>query len=367
VDLEASAREPGPERPVAEETKAEPTGGRRSRESTSGEGDESGELEAVCGTVAGADAVVAVGARTQWHVGGPPPEDAVEVCAPSGLVRYEPEDLTITVGAGTTFGALSAVLAQHRQECPLDPPTADATVGGVLACGLSGLRRLRLGPLREHVLELRFVSADGRLVKAGGPTVKNVTGYDLVRLLIGSLGTLGVLAQATLRCRPRPAVARWYEVDGMGAPPHAFRPSCCLWDGAVTRVLLEGAGADVDTQAEGLRGADAPRLPEGPHRGRISVAPGRVGAIGDALQRIEGARWCAELGVGTVHVALDELDDLDAARAAAHDHGGWLLREAGGDPSHDGFGRPLPNIDLMRRIKNAFDPTGKLAPGRLPL
>ncbi len=91
--------------------------------------------------------------------------------------------------------------------CALDPRDPAATIGGILACGLSGWRRLRHGPLRDHVLEVRFVTAQGRLVKAGGPTVKNVTGYDLPRLLVGSFGTLGVLAQVTLRCRPRPAAA----------------------------------------------------------------------------------------------------------------------------------------------------------------
>jgi glycolate dehydrogenase FAD-binding subunit len=405
VDLEASAREPGtsasskpgPEQPVAEERKASRPDGRRSRESTSEKGDEigkleasarepgipasskpgperpvaggdeSGKLEALCGTVASAERIDAVGARTQWHVGGPPPNDAVHVRAPAGVVRYEPDDLTITVGAGTTFRDLSGVLAEHGQECPLDPESPDATVGGVLVCGLSGPRRLRLGPLRDHVLELRFVTADGRLVKAGGPTVKNVTGYDLVRLLIGSFGTLGVLVQATLRCRPRPAAAQWFEVDDMSVPAQVFRPSCCLWDGTVTRVLLEGAGADVATQGVGLRRAATPARPEGPHRGRISVAPAAIAAVGEALERVDGVRWCAELGVGTAHVATDIPASLDAARAVAHDHGGWLLREEGGDPTADGFGRPLPNIDLMRRIKAAFDPTGKLARGRLPL
>lgn len=320
------------------------------------------DLTPVAEAVAAAEAVVAVGARTQWEVGGRA-APAVEVRAPAGIVRHDPGDLTVTVGARTSFADLDAVLAPHRQECPLDPRHPEATIGGILATGLSGVRRLRHGPVREHVLELRFVTGDARVVKGGGPTVKNVTGYDLPRLLVGSLGTLGVIGQVTLRCRPRPVCARWFR-----APPRPlrlFRPSAALWDGEATHVLLEGTPADIDAQAAGLAEREAPTLPDGTHRGRISVAPGRVEALGATLARIPGARWCAELGVGTVHVAGDDASVIAAARRAAHDHGGWLLRESGGDD--DGFGRSLPNLALLRRIKAAFDPPGKLAPGRLPL
>src|SRR5207237_7104535 len=111
---------------------------------------------------------------------------------------------------------------------------------------------------------------------------------------------------------------------------------------------------------------DAPALPDGAHRGRISVPPGTLTEVGRALSALPGARWCAELGVGTVHVAADDAPVLAGAREVAHEHGGWLLREAGGGDL-DGFGCELPNAALMRRVKVAFDPTGKLAPGRLPL
>jgi glycolate oxidase FAD binding subunit len=228
---------------------------------------------------------------------------------------------------------------------------------------LSGTRRLGHGPLRDHVLEVRFVTADGRVVKGGGPTVKNVTGYDLPRLFVGSFGTLGVLAQVTLRCRPRPRVTRWLRAS---EPPHGFyRPISMLWNRDGVFVRGEGNRGDIDAQARDsdCEPADAPVLPEGAHRGRISVAPG---AIARVVADLRGARWCAELGVGTIHVATDEGDALVHARAVAEAHGGWLLREAGGD-GIDGFGRAVPNAELMRRIKHAFDPSGKLAPGRLPL
>jgi glycolate oxidase FAD binding subunit len=308
-------------------------------------------------------AVTPVGARTHWGVGGSPPAGAVEVRAPEGVIAYEPADMTITVGAGTSFDTVDRMLADHGQECALDPRSRAATIGGILACGLSGVRRLRHGPVRDHVLEVRFETGDGHVVKGGGPTVKNVTGYDLPRLFVGSLGTIGVLRQATLRCRPRAADARWFESP---EPVAAYRPSAHLWDGVRETVLFEGVAADLEAQSRGLTALIAPAaLPDGPHRGRISVAPGRVRACARALDG--RVRWCAELGVGTVHVAADEPEALAQARSVAHAHGGWMLREAGGLADDDGYGCALPNLALMRRVKDAFDPHWRLNPGRLPL
>jgi glycolate oxidase FAD binding subunit len=317
---------------------------------------------AVVAAVAAGDALVPVGARTQWETGNPP-DAGQEIPVPAGVTHYEPDDLTVCVGAGTSFALLDDTLAARGQECALDPRDRSATVGGVIACGLSGMRRLGHGPLRDQVLEVRFVTADGHVVKGGGPTVKNVTGYDLPRLFVGSFGTLGVLVQVTLRCRPRAAYAHWYRSV---EPPDVFRAAAMLWDGRQVWSLLEGDELDVGAQADGLCPAEPPILPDGEHRGRISVAPGELPALAVQLSALRGARWCAELGVGTVHVAADDAAVLVAARAVAHDRHGWLLRENGGG-AMDGFGRPLPNAALMRRVKDAFDPGRKLAPGRLPL
>jgi glycolate oxidase FAD binding subunit len=330
-------------------------------------------LDDLCETMAGATAVVPVGGRTHWEVGGTlaTGRDAVEVSAPDGIVTYDPADLTVTVGAGTTCAELADVLAAAGQECALDPRDPDATVGGLLATGLSGRRRLRLGPLRDRVLEVRFVTADGRVVKGGGPTVKNVSGFDLPRLLVGSLGTIGVLVQVTLRCQPLPPTSEWFTTaaDPFTVRRTLYRPSCIAWDGRSTHVLLEGVAADVDAERRRI-GAPAarsspPDWPEGSHRGRISVRPSSLGELADALDGT-GARWLAEVGVGTVHVATDDERALARARAAAEAIGGWMLRERGA-PALDGFGVGLPNAALAARIREAFDPTGKCSPGRLPM
>lgn len=329
------------------------------------------DLSDLSGEVAAAPAVLPTGSRTQWEVG----DDAGagrDVRAPSGVVRHDPADLTVTVGAGTTVEELSAVLAAHGQECPLDPHDAAATVGGVLSCGLSGHRRLRHGPVRDRVLEVRFVTGDGRVVRGGGPTVKNVSGYDLPRLLVGSFGTLGVLAQVTLRCQPLPKAAVWLtgesdEVDPFRLHRLLFRPSCIAWDGSQVWCLLEGHPSDVEAEARatGLHPvAEPPAWPAGPCRGRVSVRPGALPTLAAALGGVAGLRWVAEVGVGTVHVAADAPGPVEEARRLATAHDGWLLREAG---PLDGFGRPLPNAGVMRRLKEALDPAGKVNPGRLPL
>jgi len=315
-----------------------------------------------------ADAVVAVGAGTHTGIGGPVAH-AHAVRAPAGIVALEPADMTVTVRAGTTTAELAAALAEHGQECALDPQDPGATVGGTLAAGLSGLRRLGLGPLRDTVLEVVLVLADGRVVRGGGPTVKNVTGYDVPRLVVGSLGTLGVLAQVTLRTRPRPRASAWFASDRAPAALRdaLYSPMAIVADADGTRVWLEGHPDDLARQAAAAGLDDAPGAtpPAGAHRGRISVTPGTIAPLTDGLRALPDTTWLAEHGVGTVHVATRDVDVLAVARDLAHHHGGWLLREAGA-PDLDPFGVDLPAAALQRRIRAALDPTGKLAPGRVP-
>jgi glycolate oxidase FAD binding subunit len=289
------------------------------------------DLTAFAEEVGTDDPVVAVGGRTQWDVGGPVDAGTREVRPPSGVVRHDPEEMIVRVGAGTPVAELDAAVGTRGQMIAL-PTWGGATVGGVLSVGRSGLRRLGLGPVRDTLLEARYVSGEGRLVKAGGPVVKNVTGFDLCRLLVGSLGTLGILAEVVLRVRPRPDASRWFrgEADPFDLPRRLHRPSSILWDGTTTWLLLEGHGADVDAQARAAGAAftEVEGPPPLPTAGRESVRP-------SAVRHLTG-QFVAEVAVGVVHRP-------------------YHVEPPTADPT---------TLAVNRRMKALFDPTGRLSPGR---
>jgi glycolate oxidase FAD binding subunit len=296
----------------------------------------SGVLEAFVAEVGRVEAgpVVGVGGRTQFDVGGAVDDAAREVRAPAGIVEYVPAEMTVRVRAGTTVVELDHALGEHGQ-CVALPAHEHATVGGVLAVGHSGIRRLGWGPVRDTVLEVRYVSADGTLVKGGGPTVKNVSGYDLPRLLVGSLGTLGIIAEVVLRTRPVPACERWYvgEVDPFAIVKLLHRPASVLWDGTTTWALLDGHPDDVDREARsaGVVETDAPPDRSSlPHR--WSLRPSQL----QTLPSDGHGAFVAEIGVGVVHRTASQLRHVSDPVLA----------------------------DLHTRLKQVFDPTGRLAPGR---
>jgi glycolate oxidase FAD binding subunit len=152
-------------------------------------------------------AVIPWGGGTRMSVGFPPRQADLVVSTSelSGIVEYEPADLTVTVQAGMRFAALQDVLRQHGQMLALDPPAAErATIGGVIASNSSGPKRLAYGTARDLVIGVRVANAEGMLTKAGGRVVKNVTGYDLNKLYTGSYGTLGVLVEISFKLHPLP-------------------------------------------------------------------------------------------------------------------------------------------------------------------
>jgi glycolate oxidase FAD binding subunit len=250
------------------------------------------------------------------------------VRAPVGIDWFQPDEMTVACGAGTPIDELKAALAEHGQTVALPD---GGTVGGALAVGHGSLLALGHGPVRNVLLQVRYVSAAGELVTAGGPTVKNVSGFDLARLLVGSRGRLGLFGDVILRTRPLPAASGWFRgpFDPFGVLGRLYRPAAVLWDGSTTWACLEGHPKDLADQvmSTGLRLTDGP--PERPTGARWSISPAEVAG----LATTEG-RFVAEVGVGVVH--------HDRAQPA----------------------RPIdPGVaELQRRITAAFDPDGRFGP-----
>jgi glycolate oxidase FAD binding subunit len=259
---------------------------------------------------AAADAELAVipwGGGTQMALGGPPRDGAVVVGTRrlARVVEFEPADLTATVEAGITMDALQSALGAKGQWVSLDPPfPGRTTLGGVLAANAAGPRRHLYGTARDQVIGLRVVGPDGAVVRSGGKVVKNVAGYDLAKLYLGSLGTLGLIVEATLKLRPRPEAeagcwAAFADLPAAGAAvravlgsdlvPHsielldAVAAGACGADpglraGAVVLLGFDGLPATVAAQL-----ADAGRLLR--ETGAASVSTLDATAAGSMLAR----------------------------------------------------------------------------------
>jgi glycolate oxidase FAD binding subunit len=161
--------------------------------------------EQVRAAASGGKAIYPLGGRTMLGLGQSPTKSglAIDVRNLNQVIDYPARDMTITAGAGITLARLQAILAPENQRLPIDVPCAElATLGGILATNASGPRRFGYGTLRDYVLGFSAVNDEGQEIKAGGRVVKNVAGYDLCKLFIGALGTLGIITQVTLKLRP---------------------------------------------------------------------------------------------------------------------------------------------------------------------
>ncbi|QVL33466.1 FAD-binding oxidoreductase [Telmatocola sphagniphila] len=157
-------------------------------------------------------ALYPVGGRTQLSLGHTPQKlgYAVSTLGLDHLEDYPARDMTITVGAGITLANLQAILAKENQKLPVDIPLPDkATLGGAIATNASGQRRFGLGTLRDYIIGIQSVNDQGQIVQAGGRVVKNVAGYDFMKLYTGSLGTLAIITQVTLKLKPIPEASQW--------------------------------------------------------------------------------------------------------------------------------------------------------------
>ncbi len=303
------------------------------------------------------------------------PFAADDVLHTSGLARvvdHIPDDMTMTVEGGVTVGEVLGLAGAHGQGWPQAPAQPDATVGGVLAAAVSGRRRLRFGPVRDSLLEVVVATGDGRIVKGGGRTVKSVTGYDLPRLMTGSLGTLGVIVQATIRLWPLPIAEQWFTTRGEHADMldlagrllgDLHRPSAVILSPGELHVCLTGVPDDVVAPA-GMEPGAEPAAPAGAGMVQAGVPPASLPAFVNRLHA-DGRAFEAWMGTGIALVPVASAAEVAAVRDLALLHGGHAQVTDGDDALRgDPFGPVPAGADIMRRIRDSFDPAGILCPGR---
>lgn len=327
------------------------------------------------------------GGSSKYFYGIPPLEDTLplDVTGNLGIVDYEPSELIITARAGTPLHEIENTLAQHGQMLAFEPPHfgQSATLGGCVATGLSGPRRAYAGAVRDFVLGVRILDGQGRVMSFGGRVMKNVAGYDVSRLMAGSMGTLGILLEVSLKVLPKPATERTLCLVTTMAQAlelmryYATRPlpvsATCYIDGRLyvrlsgmetaVAAAQEQLGGEVDedgeTFLESIRHHTHPFFHSRPVLWRLSVkattAP--LSLPGEQLIEWGGAlRWFAPVEA----IAADEVRRL---AAAAGGHATLFY----GDRAGTSVFQPLsPVLQRMhQRLKQQFDPAGILNPRRM--
>lgn len=347
--------------------------------------------EVLAATAADRRTVGLRGAGTKQNAGGAAAATDVTISTRGidRIVEHAAGDLVVTVEAGALLADVQRAVGEAGQWLALDPGEPGATVGGVVATAASGPRRLRYGTPRDLLIGLTVVLADGTVAKAGGKVVKNVAGYDLGRLFTGSYGTLGVIAECTFRLHPRPAALRvvsvattepWValaQVRGTGAEPVAAE-----WNGATLVVVFESIEPAAVEQAElaagAVGGTVGTALPSSFGQrawadGRIGVkVTHRLGKLSEAVAALAAllpeARLRASVGSGVIEAGTSDLspEGLDGLRSAIAGLDGQVVVASAPDELRrtlDVWG-PVRGLPVMQRIKDQFDPEGRMCPGR---
>ncbi len=314
--------------------------------------------------------------------------EILDTSAYAGIIAYDPTELVITVRCGTRLSDLEVALTEHNQMLPFEPPRfgADSTIGGVVASGLSGPRRQAVGAVRDFVLGAVLLDGKGEALHFGGQVMKNVAGYDVSRLLAGSMGILGLIAEISLKVLPKPFAEQTLRFDmtqadaihhlnAWGGQPLPI--SASAWHDGVLMLRLSGAQAAVQA-VQGKLGGDI-------------IAEEQANALWESLRdqqmsfftelNSQTALW--RISLPSVAPALtlpgEQLiewggalrwlkTDADASvvRAAAAKAGGHATLYRGGDKQVGVFHPLAPAVDrIHRNLKAAFDPAGVINPGRM--
>ncbi len=343
-------------------------------------------------------------------IGRPVDGQPLSTASLTGIKLYEPGALTLVVAAGTPVQEIDAALDAEGQRLPFEPmdhrgllgTTGSPTIGGVVAANVSGPRRIQCGAARDFLLGVRFVDGQGQIIRNGGRVMKNVTGYDLVKLMAGSYGTLGVLTEVALKVLPRPqatvtlrleglvdncamaalsrALASPYEVtgaahmqEGPGGVPvtlirlEGFTNSVSYRADALRRLLAEFGDATLETDPEDTGATWKALRDVTPFHGRagtvwrLSVKPTDAPGI---LAACPGCTAIYDWGGGLIWLLAPEGSDLTGAalrkKIAAQGGHATLIRGVDPEPFHP---RPAPVAQLEQGLRQRFDPKGILNPG----
>lgn len=327
--------------------------------------------------------------------------EVLSVAGLSGITLYEPGALTLVAQAGTPLAEIETALAAEGQRLAFEPPDLRGllgtqgvpTIGGVFATNASGPRRVAAGAARDFLLGVRFVDGTGRVVKNGGRVMKNVTGYDLVKLMAGSWGTLGVLTEVSLKVLPKPELTGLLTLDGLGPAEAVAVMSAALgspWEvtgamhggpAGLTRLRIEGLEASVRYRLDRLKEllsrygevatavgetADLPWLDdlgqlaaEGQDIWRLNLPPSA--APGVVARLPEGAQALLDWGGGLIWAVVSPGTDLRQHLGTIPGHATRLRGTGGGIARFQP--QPEPVARLSTALKAQFDPRGLLNPG----
>jgi len=340
-------------------------------------------VETLSSRLVAKEPVAVVGGNTKNFLGGRLIDEPVSMRDHSGVINYEPTELVVTAKSGTPLNEIEACLKDAQQMLPFEPPRLgeESTIGGVMASGLSGPRRMHLGSARDCVLGVRLINGLGQHLKFGGEVMKNVAGYDLSRLSVGALGTLGILTEVSIKVLPIPEKEQTQTIEcsqaealnilvRLGRKPYPI--SAAAWIDGVLSIRLSGASSGVESAAVAIGGEtdanadkfwlslrdmthDALNI-EGKWLWRLSVAPTTPTDIVDAISFdwAGGQRW--------IRTDPNDYSPFEVASNV----GGHATCYAKDRLSGTGMQPLEPGIlRLNQRVKEAMDPHGLINRGRL--
>lgn len=323
------------------------------------------------------------GSGSKDFYGGDSQGDIIDMTPYAGIIEYEPTELVITVRAGTSLADLEAALAANQQMLPFEPPHFDGkgTIGGAMAAGLSGPRRAYAGSVRDFILGARIINGKGEDLHFGGKVIKNVAGYDVSRLMCGALGSLGVLLDLSFKVLPLPIseTTLRFEMDEAAAIDTVNRwagqplpmSASCIYDD-VLMVRLSGAASAVAAAQNKMGGEVISKTNEFWKRLRdqqngffITEKPlWRISVPSTTPSLALGSPQLIEWGGAQRWIVGDH--DARKLQQAIATTGGHVTLFRGGDKSAGVFQPLQPALaKIHRNLKNAFDPSGILNPGRM--